>query len=161
LHSGWTGFRMLPPPASTKPATQPDRDDPGRQVPARGADSRSDPADHVARTPQTKLSKSSFPRDLNLRQPPSPGPLPDESVKEHDAWGHEDRAAATRKAVGLVRGAVARVQLHVPLERKSVPIHPDVVVVGGGIAGIHAALSLAGGGEAGLPDRTRSGRWAA
>lgn len=69
------------------------------------------------------------------------------NVREHDSWVHEDPEAATRKAIDLVRAAVLRVRLHVPLERKSVPIHPAVVVVGGGIAGIHAALSLAAAGK--------------
>ncbi|MGA3167727.1 MAG: CoB--CoM heterodisulfide reductase iron-sulfur subunit A family protein, partial [Terriglobia bacterium] len=36
---------------------------------------------------------------------------------------------------------------HKPLERKRVPIHPDVLIVGGGIAGIHAALTLANAGK--------------
>jgi len=69
------------------------------------------------------------------------------NIREHDAWVHTDHAAATVKARDLVRAAVRRVQLHRPLERKEVPIHPGVLVVGGGIAGIHAALTLAAGGN--------------
>ncbi|MBI4874291.1 MAG: CoB--CoM heterodisulfide reductase iron-sulfur subunit A family protein, partial [Acidobacteria bacterium] len=69
------------------------------------------------------------------------------NVREHASWVHEDRRAATDKARDLVRAAVRRVALHRPLERKRVPIHPDVLIVGGGIAGIHAALTLANAGQ--------------
>jgi NADH:ubiquinone oxidoreductase subunit E/NAD-dependent dihydropyrimidine dehydrogenase PreA subunit len=65
------------------------------------------------------------------------------NVREHDAWVHSDRKEATDKARDLVRAALRRVPFHRPLEKKRVPVHPDVLVVGGGIAGIHAALSLA------------------
>lgn len=69
------------------------------------------------------------------------------NIREHDSWVHEDKEAATEKAKDLVRAAVRRVVFHKPLERKQVPIHPDVLVVGGGIAGIHAALTLANAGK--------------
>ena len=51
------------------------------------------------------------------------------------------------KAMDLVRAAVRRVKWHVPLERRQVPIHSEVLVVGGGIAGIDAALTLANAGK--------------
>jgi heterodisulfide reductase subunit A2 len=69
------------------------------------------------------------------------------NIREHASWVHEDRAAATARARDQIRAAVRRVAFHRPLERKSVPIHPDVLVVGGGIAGIHAALTLANAGK--------------
>jgi heterodisulfide reductase subunit A len=69
------------------------------------------------------------------------------SVRELDSWVHDDREAATRKAQDLVRAAVQRVVFHEALERRSVPINPNVLVVGGGIAGIHAALTLAAAGK--------------
>ncbi len=69
------------------------------------------------------------------------------NIREHDSWVHEDGQAATEKAKDLIRAAVRRVALHQPLERKRVPIKPDVLVVGGGIAGIHAALTLANAGK--------------
>ena len=69
------------------------------------------------------------------------------NVREHDSWVHTDKLAATRKAQDLVRAAVRRVRLHKPLERRQVAIHPDVMVVGGGIAGIHAALTMANAAE--------------
>ena len=69
------------------------------------------------------------------------------NVREHDSWVHADKQAATRKALDLVRAAVRRVRLHKPLERRQVAIHPHMMVVGGGIAGIHAALTLANAGK--------------
>ncbi|MDR7436029.1 MAG: CoB--CoM heterodisulfide reductase iron-sulfur subunit A family protein [Armatimonadota bacterium] len=69
------------------------------------------------------------------------------NIREHASWVHEDKEAATEKAKDLIRAAVFRVTLHRPLERRQVPIHPDVLVVGGGIAGIHAALTLANAGK--------------
>ncbi len=69
------------------------------------------------------------------------------NIREHDSWVHTDRAAATAKAKDLVRAAVRRVPLHRPLEPKEVAVNPDVMIVGGGIAGIHAALTLANAGK--------------
>ncbi len=69
------------------------------------------------------------------------------NIREHNAWVHTDRAEATRKAMSLVRAAVQRVFHHKPLEVKKVPINPNVLIVGGGIAGIHAALVLANAGK--------------
>ena len=69
------------------------------------------------------------------------------NVREHASWVHEDKEAATVKAMDLIRAAVRRVHLHKPLERRRVSIDSNVLVVGGGIAGIHAALTLANSGK--------------
>ena len=69
------------------------------------------------------------------------------NIREHDSWVTEDKQAATRKAQDLVRAAVRRVAWNESLERGRIPIHPAVMVVGGGIAGIHAALTLANAGK--------------
>ncbi len=69
------------------------------------------------------------------------------TIREHDSWVHTDRQEATAKAKALARAAVSRVARHKALEVKKVSIHPDVLVVGGGIAGIHAALTLASAGK--------------
>jgi heterodisulfide reductase subunit A len=69
------------------------------------------------------------------------------NVREHDSWVHTNRQEATHKAMALARAAIQRVPLHKPLEVKKVPINPNVLVVGGGIAGIHAALVLANAGK--------------
>jgi heterodisulfide reductase subunit A len=69
------------------------------------------------------------------------------NIREQDSWVHDDKAAATEKARDLVRAAIRRVFYHKALEPKRVPVHPDVLIVGGGIAGIHAALTLARSGK--------------
>ena len=69
------------------------------------------------------------------------------NIREHDSWVHTDRHEATRKAMALARAAVQRVPIHKPLQVKKVPINPNVLIVGGGIAGIHAALVMANGGK--------------
>jgi heterodisulfide reductase subunit A len=69
------------------------------------------------------------------------------NIREHASWVHADPRSATQKAKDLVRAAVRRVKLHRPLERGRIPVHPEVLIVGGGIAGIHAALSLANAGR--------------
>jgi len=69
------------------------------------------------------------------------------SIREQVSWVHTDKAAATAKSKAVVSGGVERVSHHVPLEPLRVPIHPDTLVVGGGVAGIQAALELADGGQ--------------
>lgn len=69
------------------------------------------------------------------------------NVREHVSWVTGDRPRATEKAKALVAAAVRRVAFHKPLEKKRVPVNPNVMVVGGGIAGIHAALTLADSGK--------------
>ncbi len=69
------------------------------------------------------------------------------NIREHCSWVHEDRDMATEKAKALVSAAVRRVYYHEPLETKEVPVNPNVLVVGGGIAGIQAALEIAESGH--------------
>jgi len=69
------------------------------------------------------------------------------NIREHDAWVHSDKAEATGKAKALSHAAIHRVRHHKSLDVKQVPIHPDVLIVGAGIAGIHAALTLANAGK--------------
>ncbi len=65
------------------------------------------------------------------------------NIREHCSWVTEDHGEATEKAKALVRAAVRRVFYHQPLEVKEVPVNPNTLVVGGGIAGIQAALDIA------------------
>lgn len=69
------------------------------------------------------------------------------NIREHNAWVHTDTGEATEKAKAQVRAAVARVIHHKALEKKRVPVNPTTMVVGGGIAGIHAALTIANSGK--------------
>lgn len=67
------------------------------------------------------------------------------NVREHCSWVHSDRAAATAKATDLVRSMVEKVRRNKSLNPISVPVEPTAMVVGGGIAGIQAALDIANG----------------
>ncbi|GIU99439.1 MAG: disulfide reductase [Actinomycetota bacterium] len=69
------------------------------------------------------------------------------SIRELVSWVTADPRDATEKAKAHVAAAVRRVALHEYLEPREAPVHPDVLVVGGGIAGIHAALTLADAGK--------------
>ncbi len=68
------------------------------------------------------------------------------SLREQVSWVTEDKALALAKAKALVSGAVRRVQLQEELQPTPVPVNPNTLVVGGGIAGIQAALELADSG---------------
>lgn len=69
------------------------------------------------------------------------------NIREHVSWVTFDKEMATVKAKALIAGAVKRVARHKPLEKTRVPVNPDVLIVGGGIAGIHAALTIADSGK--------------
>jgi len=69
------------------------------------------------------------------------------NIREQVSWVHSDREFATQKAIQLVRGAIHRVRLHEPLEKRSVEVDPATLVVGGGISGITAALTIANAGK--------------
>ena len=65
------------------------------------------------------------------------------NIREHVSWVVKDPAQATAKATRLVRAAVTRVNWHAPLEARKESVTPAALVVGGGIAGIQAALNIA------------------
>ncbi len=71
------------------------------------------------------------------------------NIRDQDSWVHHDfPEAATEKAKDLVRMAVAKVALQQPLEEVRLPITQSGLVIGGGVAGMEAALALA---EQGYP----------
>ncbi len=65
------------------------------------------------------------------------------NIREQCAWITEDKDEATKKAIRLIRAAIGRVRYHSSLEKKEIESNPDVLVIGGGIAGIEASLQLA------------------
>ncbi len=69
------------------------------------------------------------------------------NIREHVSWVTQDPEKATKKAKALVSAAVRRVVFHDPLTKKEVPVLPEVLIVGAGIAGIHAALTYANSGK--------------
>lgn len=68
------------------------------------------------------------------------------NIREHCSWVHDDREEATKKACALVNAAVQRVALHKPLQITKQPVNKATLIVGGGIAGIQAALEIANAG---------------
>ncbi|MBW2000330.1 MAG: FAD-dependent oxidoreductase [Deltaproteobacteria bacterium] len=68
------------------------------------------------------------------------------SVREQVSWVTEDPDEATMKAKTLVAAAINRVNYHHRLFDRRVPVNPDSLVVGGGIAGMQAALDIADAG---------------
>ena len=69
------------------------------------------------------------------------------NIREHCSWVTEDPELATWKAEDLVKGGVARVIHHEPLYGTKNPVNTTALVVGGGIAGITAALKIANAGH--------------
>jgi len=70
------------------------------------------------------------------------------NLREHCSWVHAaDKNGATEKAKDLVASAVARARFLQPQEEMSVPVTKAVMVVGGGVTGIEAALQLADAGH--------------
>ena len=69
------------------------------------------------------------------------------NLREHCSWVHSDKDDGTEKAIDLVRMAVAKVAYHEPLYSLSFPVTKRAVVIGGGIAGIQAALDIADAGH--------------
>jgi heterodisulfide reductase subunit A len=69
------------------------------------------------------------------------------NIREQDSWVTLDKVEATKKAKALVSAAVYRVAFQKPLESLFVPIDSNVLVVGGGITGIQAALEVADSGN--------------
>ncbi len=66
------------------------------------------------------------------------------NIRDQDSWVHaNDKEGATEKAKDLVKAAVARAVDRVPLSVQLLPITRRGLVIGGGIAGMNAALSLA------------------
>jgi heterodisulfide reductase subunit A len=70
------------------------------------------------------------------------------NIREHCSWVHfGDPAAATVKAKDIVRAAVARARWLFPQDEERIPVTDAALVIGGGVAGIQAALDLADAGH--------------
>jgi len=66
------------------------------------------------------------------------------NIREHDSWVHsKEPEEATRKAKDLVRMSVARACYLEPLQEIELPVNKAALVIGGGVAGMTSALSIA------------------
>ena len=68
------------------------------------------------------------------------------NAREHIAWVHDDKKKATEAAIAVMHGTVAKARLTEPLKAKKVPVEQSCLVIGGGVAGIQAALDVADNG---------------
>jgi len=68
------------------------------------------------------------------------------NIREHCSWVHHDREAATAKALDIIRMTVEKCKYDRALEPIRVPVTRRAMVIGGGVAGIQAALDIADAG---------------
>jgi heterodisulfide reductase subunit A len=68
------------------------------------------------------------------------------NIREQCSWVHSDRALATNKAKDLIASAAAKVGWLVPLQERQVSVTQAALIVGGGVAGMQAALDIADAG---------------
>jgi len=68
------------------------------------------------------------------------------NLREQCSWVHSDRQQATEKAIDLVRAAVEKAVNNVALHESYINVSKRALVIGGGVAGIQAALDIAGAG---------------
>jgi heterodisulfide reductase subunit A len=68
------------------------------------------------------------------------------NIREQCAWIHEDQKEATQKAKRIIAGSVARANNLEALEDTKVDITPSSLIIGGGVAGMQAALDIANAG---------------
>ncbi len=69
------------------------------------------------------------------------------NLREHCSWVHTKSDATTKKAIDLVSMTVEKVKRNKPLYSIKVPVTKTALVIGGGIAGIQAALDIANAGQ--------------
>ena len=90
-----------------------------------------------------KLHQTTF-REVAKRAGLNPYEYTQVNIREQCSWAHtDDREGATTKAIRLVRGGIARTRFTCPLLPTVVETVPKVLVIGGGIAGLRAAIGLA------------------
>lgn len=69
------------------------------------------------------------------------------NIREHCSWVHTDKAQATEKAIEITRSLVEKVKRNNDLKPISVPVTRRALVIGGGVAGIQAAIDIASAGR--------------
>ncbi|RBP42746.1 CoB--CoM heterodisulfide reductase iron-sulfur subunit A family protein [Garciella nitratireducens] len=79
------------------------------------------------------------------------------NIREQCSWVHKNKEEATRKAIDLVRAAVAKVTLNTGLIPGEIGVESRALVIGGGIAGIQTAIDIAEAGyEVDIIEKTPS-----
>ncbi len=69
------------------------------------------------------------------------------NIREHCSWPHaKDKEKATQKAIAIIKTTIERLRLNITLTPKVIPMTKRALVIGGGIAGMQAALDIADAG---------------
>ena len=69
------------------------------------------------------------------------------NIREHCSWPHAyDKEVATKKAIAIIKATVEKVRRNIALTPMIVPLTKRALVIGGGVAGMQAALDIADGG---------------
>ncbi len=69
------------------------------------------------------------------------------NIREHCSWVHmAEKDNATKKAIDITKAYVARARFLEPQEEREIPVAKAALVIGGGVAGMQAALDLADSG---------------
>ncbi|AEH60594.1 fumarate reductase/succinate dehydrogenase flavoprotein domain protein [Methanosalsum zhilinae DSM 4017] len=68
------------------------------------------------------------------------------NLREQCSWVHTEEKNATEKAINLIQSKIERLKYSQPLSGAQIPINANAMVIGGGIAGITAAINLANNG---------------
>ena len=68
------------------------------------------------------------------------------NIREQCSWVHKDKEIGTKKAIALMKAAVAKAELDSPLTAGETPVVKRALVIGGGIAGMQTALDIADAG---------------
>lgn len=95
-----------------------------------------------------RMHEATFRKMLAEKTDINPYLLEIANLREQCSWVHKDKAQGTAKAIDLVAMAVAKVDRDTQLFTSTIPVERRALVVGGGIAGIQAALDIA---DAGYP----------
>ncbi len=69
------------------------------------------------------------------------------NIREQCSWVHKDKEYATLKAKDLIKMAVAKARKNQPFDQLSIPVLKKALVIGGGIAGMQAAIDIAKAGH--------------
>ncbi len=64
------------------------------------------------------------------------------NIREQCAWVHPDKSKATHKAAKQIEMAISKARFLEPIEKEAVSINRDVLIIGGGISGMEAAIEL-------------------
>lgn len=68
------------------------------------------------------------------------------NIREQCSWVHQDKVKGTEKAKRLIAAATSRAETLQALNEERIHVYPSTLVIGGGVAGLHVALCVAGAG---------------